>query len=159
MANITNQINLTNNSKFLARQIARLPHYFKQYYSFHEIQSEMVIIIAQCCKGFNPKKGTISNFVNKTALKVFKQKIAEIILTRKTERPLEFAQNVTYAFQDPSEVRLSRFLKSLPNALVDDLTEYTEGQKEKGAILRTPYVGIGLIDLNKLMRKIDDLLV
>lgn len=156
MENFSTQT-LLNNTKFLNRQIAKLPRYYKHYYSLHELQSEMVVIISNCIKNFNPKKGSIGNFVNKTAIKVLGAKIKKTITERTFERPLEFAQTASYAFQDPSDVKLSRFLKSLPADLIEDLTAYTEGKKEKGAILQTPY-RVGLLDMRKLLKTIDGLM-
>lgn len=148
---------LLNNTKFINRQIASLPKHYKYYFSFEELQSEMVLIISSCVKNFNPKKGSIKNFVNKTANKIIGAKIKKTLTDRTFERPLEFAHKASYAFQDPSDVKLTRFLKSLPNDLIEDLTAYTEGKKEKGAILQTPY-RVGLLDMRKLLKTIDSLM-
>lgn len=148
---------LLNNTKFINKQVLYLPKHYRYYFTFEELQSEMVLIISSCVKNFNPKKGSIGNFVKKTAIKVIGAKVRKMMNERVFERPLEFAQTASYAFQDPADVKLARFLKSLPSDLIEDLTAYTEGKKEKGAILQTPY-RVGLLDMRKLLKTIDGLM-
>lgn len=146
-----------SDKKFIAKQLKYLPHYIKSQLSKDEIMSDLNVTLCNCATGFNPDKcgGNAFPYVRKAFLNNLHKTLRDKQFFEETEAPLESAYGITYIPEEPEEYELMAYLSSLPDILLESLTEFALGKKNKQELIDSPC--FIKMDIDRILDKLDAL--
>lgn len=147
---------LYSNKSFISKQLKYVPFYFRSYLSKEEIRSELNMAIVNCCKTYNPKKGDIFPYVRTAFLNRMKNLARDKSFYEQSEVSLSAAYDMTYEEKDPEYVELLTYLSSLPNELLEDLTLFVLGKKNKEQVVSNP--SFVRLNVDRVIQKLDFIL-
>tara|TARA_R110000868_G_scaffold27008_1_gene103256 strand:- start:25 stop:483 length:459 start_codon:yes stop_codon:yes gene_type:complete len=147
---------ICEDNKFILKQLKYVPYIYRSSLSDDEIRSELNIAMVNCCKGFDPKKGSIFPYVQRAFFNGMKNLFRDKSFYSQSEVSLSEAYSVTYTEEEPEHLELIVYLSSLPNELLVDLTEFALGKKNKEEIVSNP--SFFKLDVSRVIEKLDFLL-
>lgn len=144
------------NKQFINDQIKRTPHWMKSKLTNNEIRSELNLAICTCIKTFNSKRGNIFGYVRSVFINNMRRAIRNNQFFTDIEAPLDAAYGLTYKEKEPEEIELLAYLSSLPDPLLESLTEFVMGKKNKDEIVSNP--SFKKLNIDRIIDKLDSLL-
>lgn len=144
---------LTRNYGFVSGQLRLVPKMFYNYMSHEEIKSELYITIGRCVEKFDPKRGNIFYFVKKSLHNALKRIIENQRYYSETEVPIEHAYGLTYEPKNESEQELLAYLSSFSDDVLNKLTDFVLGKKNKDELKKSP--PFERIDVDRLIGSLD----
>lgn len=146
---------LIRNYGFISGQLRMVPKMFYNYMSHEEIKSELYITIGRCVEKFDPKRGNIFFFVKKSLFNALKRIIEDQRYYSDTEVPIEYAYGLTYETKNESEQELLAYLSSFPDDVLNELTDFVLGKKNKDELKKSP--PFERIDVERIISSLDSL--
>lgn len=147
---------LCEDKSFISKQLKYVPYFYRSSLEKDEIRSELNMAIIKCCKHFDPKKGKIFPYVQRAFLNGLKKLANDKSFYSSVEVGLDEAYSVTYMDKEPEHLELLAYLSSLPNDLLEDLTQFALGKKNKEEIVSNP--SFFKLDVERVIEKLDFLL-
>jgi hypothetical protein len=147
---------IVNDKVFISNQMKYVPYRFKEFLSQEEIRAELNFTIVNCSKKFNPRRGTIFNYVQRSFINNLNTLARDRSFFYETEAPISAAFDMTYTENNPEEAELMAYLHSLPVDLLTDLTDFVLGKKNKEEIIANP--SFQRINIDRVIENLDCLI-
>lgn len=147
---------LCNDNKFISKQLKYVPYIYRTSLSSDEIRSELNMAMVQCSKKFDPKKGNIFPYVQRAFFNGMNNLFKIKSFNKESEVSLSFASQVSYTEEEPEHLELMAYLSSLPDELLNDLTEFALGKKNKEEIVSNP--SFKMLNVERVIEKLDFLI-
>lgn len=143
--------------KFINSQMRNIPKYFYGFLSKEEIKSDLYFTI---CKLSNSRVKIATNnlffYIRTCFINTLKKSIRDKQYYAEKHCSLDYAYNKTYEVELETNVALCAYLQTLPEQLLNDLTEFVLGKKNKEEIIANP--SLKKINVNRVLEKLDYLL-
>lgn len=146
-----------SDKKLINKLIKYLPHYIKSQLSKDEIVSDLNITLCNCAIGFNPEacNGNAFPYVRRAFINNLNKTLRDKQFFAESEAPLEAAYGMTYTQEEPEEHELMAYISSLPDILLESLTEFALGKKNKQELIDSPC--FARMDIDRILDKLDAL--
>ena len=147
---------LYSNKQFLSKILKSVPYIYRSNLSEDEIRSELNMAIVNCCRNFNPKRGNIFPYVRTAFFNGLKNLFRNKSFNEQAEVSLSAAYDLTYEEKDPEYIELITYLSSLPVDLLEDLTQFALGKKNKEQVVSNP--SFIKLNVDRIIQKLDFIL-
>ena len=151
-----NAASLINDKKFVKDQLRNVRKSTRSILSKDEIQSDLHMAIVNCAERFDPKKGDIFTYVRYSFFNMMRRSVADRLFLNSVEAPLEAAFDRTYEDNDPEDYSLRAYISTMPQELVEGLTDLVLGKKTKDDLLSKP--SFQKINIDRILEKLDGII-
>lgn len=148
---------LCNNKKFISAQMRSLPKYIYGFLSKDEIKSDLYLTIFRALNSkYKITPSNLFNYIRCCFINTLRNSIRDQQQYASKHCSLEYAYNSTYVEKNEEEAELCAYLSSLSDTLLNELTEFALGKKNKEEIIANP--SLNKLNVDRVLEKLDYLL-
>jgi hypothetical protein len=147
---------LVKDKNFVGHILNKIPYYLKSQMTKSDIMSELGLVLVLCSKSFDPKKGSLVNFVSRSLQNNLISKLNREADIRRKEVPLEWASGHVYEENKDETAPLLAYFKELPVDLLDRLSQFALGKIKKEDIYGPP-LRLTSEEVSRIIEKIDSM--